>query len=1535
MSFVTKDFKNELYINVISKFFPNLNGSEKEFLIKNLVDIIEIISIKFRFNTSNFDKYREQFKINNYRDSVSLLFLMLPYINSSSNLENIKNLSDIYHEKENNKIDLNYHEPKYVYSNIQFGRCIREKYVKEIKFSFEHLEHNISLLKNTIQLISNKLFVNWIDIIPVTINDEYFKQIVDDTTKQHLSKNHAEWNYTDNKDEQKNYRGLPVNDIYNFLSSFVFDRIKNYKWLIYDIKINSKLYPCYLAIQKVLHLEDCIEFKKYDDLNESKKNNFNNSWYKFIKYVIKSKYELNRVSPENIQLIGKSLIFFFNKYYKKLNLAIEGGYKRFNISSKDDEEYDVKKITFSDLKKALQTVKPEFIYDFILENLKYLKNTIFCYKNNDKMINVRYFEIGDYINKIILSNGTEVVITFKNIYNYAKSITHIRDGDNYRYFGRVWNNLTDYDKNIFLSRLNDSDTTDWFNLRRYSKLIGIKGYNYFIRNLYQAIYENLPLIICKGLVKNGLLTVYEPQPNISSQPVNIIPKLIKKSFKKNKERYNKSYYFLTNRLYKNHTISTRENELNYFEYMSNYQTWYTTYAMNWISQIAFFHKYINKRVSMVTGSTGVGKSTQIPKLLLYALKAIDYKSNGTVICTQPRISPTEGNAERIADELGVPIKTYSHKYNTFIPAENFYVQFKHQKKSHLSNENLLVLKIVTDGSLLIDMNNPILKVREKNTKTNKYEYYDKNIYDIIIVDEAHEHNTNMDLILTLVKNSLYLNPSLRLTIISATMDDDEPNYRRFYRIINDNLLYPIDKNLEKFKLDRVNIDRRLHISPPKQSTRFNINEYFIENGNLIDTIMSIVSKGKFNEDILVFQPGQKEIYETIEELNKILPSNCLAVPYLSKMSQIKRNLIEKIDKMKSSLSRDMDFDYFMSDEIRKGSGISRVVIVATNIAEASITIQTLKYVVDTGTQKVGIFNFETGGMDIVLTPISESSRIQRKGRVGRVSSGSVYYMYKQDAMRDNKTMFNISTDDISFVIYNLLRNGDDDELIFETPTTTYLGLDSHYDYKNDTNPDSVYETGYDIKSLIDMFGNFYIIHPEEINIIRNLKGDISDLHYIFGNSSDLILENNKLISKKMIKFIELLQNVWLIKSFNYQKNQIVKTKYGKKLSLLREKLKIYDIRLLICYIFSRQYEIKNEMLIILSILISCQSTKSSPSKWFLGDRIDGKYVNFFEKTYKNQSCGDLVNLFNYITKVIEIGKHEIDEEEKNNLMELKQRYLNNEEINFETYIMFRNLDIKGLLTKQKKLTKSELKILNSSNSNYISNIDILETKVKLLNLNLDMIKTFIHTYKNLKHELLQTDNDEQYKWFDDYLSYFSNSDLDLNTSVNRSLLHGYSMIFKYIRKDIFVNIFDSSLSSLVKFKKTSRYSKINDTFTSLDTSYILGFMKNIETEELYLVQNILLEDIFKTNPIPYLPSKMKQIQSKFDNINYDNLSDLPEIYKLYYELRLAVDDINTDFDKNTSNHFLEKLGINEGNILITKQQQQNIKFAELPYFLKD
>ena len=95
-----------------------------------------------------------------------------------------------------------------------------------------------------------------------------------------------------------------------------------------------------------------------------------------------------------------------------------------------------------------------------------------------------------------------------------------------------------------------------------------------------------------------------------------------------------------------------------------------------------------------------------------------------------------------------------------------------------------------------------------------------------MIDEAHEHNPNMDLILTIMRHTLFYNNDLKLSIISATMEEDEPIFRRYYRFIDDNLTFPINLYNLSCGIDRNFIDRRYHISPPGATTQYKVDEFY-------------------------------------------------------------------------------------------------------------------------------------------------------------------------------------------------------------------------------------------------------------------------------------------------------------------------------------------------------------------------------------------------------------------------------------------------------------------------------------------------------------------------------------------------------------------------------------------------------------------------------------------------------------------------------------------------------------------------------------
>ena len=112
----------------------------------------------------------------------------------------------------------------------------------------------------------------------------------------------------------------------------------------------------------------------------------------------------------------------------------------------------------------------------------------------------------------------------------------------------------------------------------------------------------------------------------------------------------------------------------------------------------------------VTGATGAGKSSQVPKLLLYGLKMVDFNSSGKVVSTQPRISPTVSNANEIAEQMGVPINSYSKTLDTNIKTFMGYIQYKTMKNTHLADKFNYYFKEMTDGSLVSELYiNPLLK----------------------------------------------------------------------------------------------------------------------------------------------------------------------------------------------------------------------------------------------------------------------------------------------------------------------------------------------------------------------------------------------------------------------------------------------------------------------------------------------------------------------------------------------------------------------------------------------------------------------------------------------------------------------------------------------------------------------------------------------------------------------------------------------------------------------------------------------------------
>ena len=262
------------------------------------------------------------------------------------------------------------------------------------------------------------------------------------------------------------------------------------------------------------------------------------------------------------------------------------------------------------------------------------------------------------------------------------------------------------------------------------------------------------------------------------------------------------------------------------------------------------------------------------------------------------------------------------------------------------------------------------------------------------------------------------------------MEDDEPIFRKFYRFIDDNLMYPINIYNLNYGIDRNIIDRRYHISPPGMTTQHTVTEYY-EDGNIkdtyeeneklaIDRVRNIFTTTTYGE-VLLFSVTVQKISALVDKLNLVIPPNCVAIPYHGKMTEkykiyskkaddnIKKLTIDKsdIDSVFNGKQKDTD-----AKKVNAGT-YTRACIIATNAAEASLTIKSLKFVVDIGFQFSVKYNYETKTNDLVTEKITEASRIQRKGRVGRMSDGTVYHMYPQGSRELVLPQYKITKEEFS------------------------------------------------------------------------------------------------------------------------------------------------------------------------------------------------------------------------------------------------------------------------------------------------------------------------------------------------------------------------------------------------------------------------------------------------------------------------------------------------------------------------------------------
>ncbi|OHF00370.1 helicase associated domain-containing protein [Colletotrichum orchidophilum] len=358
-----------------------------------------------------------------------------------------------------------------------------------------------------------------------------------------------------------------------------------------------------------------------------------------------------------------------------------------------------------------------------------------------------------------------------------------------------------------------------------------------------------------------------------------------------------------------------------------------------------------KQVTIVVGQTGSGKTTQIPQFL----EAAGWCSEGKVIgITQPRRVAATTVALRVAEEVGCEIGQevgYAIRFEDLTSAQTH-------------------IKFMTDGLLIREaLVDPLL------TR-----------YSVIMVDEAHERSISTDILLGLLKKILKKRPELRIIISSATLQAEE--FLKFFTTSpgdeqKKQLTVPENKDGETGPDD--NDEKGAIISLEGRTHHVDIlylespTEDYVEKA--ISTVFDIHTMEP-EGDILVFLTGREEIDKAVQAV-----ADRLLDPNQPRGQQSLQAL-----PLYAGLSTEQQMYVF--DKPPEGT---RKVVFATNIAEASITIDGIVYVVDTGFVKLRAYNPRTGIESLSTTAISKASASQRAGRAGRTRPGKCFRLYTEDA----------------------------------------------------------------------------------------------------------------------------------------------------------------------------------------------------------------------------------------------------------------------------------------------------------------------------------------------------------------------------------------------------------------------------------------------------------------------------------------------------------------------------------------------------------
>ena len=365
------------------------------------------------------------------------------------------------------------------------------------------------------------------------------------------------------------------------------------------------------------------------------------------------------------------------------------------------------------------------------------------------------------------------------------------------------------------------------------------------------------------------------------------------------------------------------------------------------------------QVIIVCGETGSGKTTQLPKIALAMGRGkLNYPPGQhakLIGHTQPRRIAASSVAKRIAEELKTTLGDV--------------VGFKVRFQDRLSRDTSV--KLMTDGILLAEtQTDPLLKA-----------------YDTIIIDEAHERSLNIDFLLGYLRQILPRRPDLKIIVTSATIDAQRfaDHFASRKRLAPDRSKPGDASSGGSDDAQRgawgplipapvIMVSGRMF--PVEQRYRpFEESRDYDLNSAIADAVDELWRDVHNSGDILVFLPGEREIREAADHLRGHLSHqpvfrNAEVLPLFARLSQAEQDRI---------------FD----------GHTGRRIILATNVAETSLTVPGIRYVIDAGTARMKRYSFRSKVEQLLVEPISQSSANQRAGRCGRVANGICIRLYDE------------------------------------------------------------------------------------------------------------------------------------------------------------------------------------------------------------------------------------------------------------------------------------------------------------------------------------------------------------------------------------------------------------------------------------------------------------------------------------------------------------------------------------------------------------